>query len=228
MVEASIRTALEPSSNLWERERNALVWTVKSLTDDDELFQFVDVIPDLGLQYQPYLRSLARHPDVQLVNRLKNLLETFSYKAWEPSDHFGRRFGACCKALWTIASLSDRDWGRSNIEALHFGNVLISFLFIEPNSHLDISFTSARAMMEWSTFLAVKDRLIEAQKFVATCEADELKGQPGSAEMEDISAVLHEIFITFSGLSLLSAGGPHTISSLQPLIDDYLSEIPLR
>ncbi|KAJ7217584.1 hypothetical protein B0H12DRAFT_1153678 [Mycena haematopus] len=166
MVEATIRIALEPCSDLRERERNALVWTVKSLTEDDEFLQFVDVIPDLGRQYQHYIQSLARHPNVQLVNRLNSLLQNSYYRApdgsqWEPSGQFGRRFVACCKALWAIASLSYE--GHSNTEALHFGHVLTSFFFVPPDSDLAVYLTSARAMMEWSTFLAVNGRLIEAQ-----------------------------------------------------------------
>ncbi|KAJ7455491.1 hypothetical protein FB451DRAFT_1143803 [Mycena latifolia] len=226
MVEAIIRTALEPSSDLSERDRDALVWTVKSLTDDDELFQFVDAIPDLGPQYRRYIRSLARHPDVQLVNRIKRLLESCSYGAWAPSEHLGRRFIACYKALWAIASLSDR--GHSNTEALNFESVLTSIFFEAPNSDLAAYFTSARAIMEWSTFLAVKGRLIEARKYLVTCEADKLKGKPDSPELEDVYDGLRDIGIAFSQLSLPSTGGPHNIFSLRSLIDIYLSEIPLR
>ncbi|KAJ7127799.1 hypothetical protein C8R44DRAFT_733222 [Mycena epipterygia] len=226
MVEAIIRTALEPSSDLSARDRNALVWTMKSLTDDDELFQFVDAIPDLGPQYRRCIRSLARHPDVQLVNRIKSLLESCSYGAWAPSDHFGRRFIACYKALWAIASLSDRV--HSNTEALNFENVLTSTFFVAPNSDLAVYFTSAWAMMEWSTFLAVKGRMIEARKYLVTCEADELKGKHDSPELEDVYDVLRNIGIAFIQLSLPSTGGPHTILSLRSLIDIYLSEIPLR
>ncbi|KAF7343091.1 hypothetical protein MVEN_01739500 [Mycena venus] len=235
MVEAIFRAALEPSSDRSERDRNALVWTAKSLTDDVELERLVDAIPDLlwGPDYRRYsydscIRGLARHPDVQLVKRITSLLLTTRFDGvWSSSDHIGRRAIACYKALWAIASLSER--GQSDTKALNFENVLKSSIFIGArNSDFAVYSTSARAIMQWSTFLAVEGRLIAARENLVACEGDELKGKPNSPKLEDVCDALSDMRITFYELDLPSTRGPHTISSLCSLIDTFLSEIPFR
>ncbi|KAJ6555015.1 hypothetical protein DFH09DRAFT_1365966 [Mycena vulgaris] len=85
MVEAMSRSAMERPART-DRDFRALVWTVKSLTDDTELEPFVEAIPD-----------------VLLLSRIEALLVSCDRGLLAPEASKRRRI-TCYKALWTIAS----------------------------------------------------------------------------------------------------------------------------
>ncbi|KAJ7657735.1 hypothetical protein DFH06DRAFT_990822 [Mycena polygramma] len=74
MVEVMSRTATEYSDERQERDYKALVWTVKSLSDDAELEPFVEALADLlwgptRTSYNRHIHGLFCDPDLQLPNR---------------------------------------------------------------------------------------------------------------------------------------------------------------
>ncbi|KAJ7899011.1 hypothetical protein B0H13DRAFT_2196313, partial [Mycena leptocephala] len=112
MMEAMSRAATESSQERLERDRRALIWTVKSLADEIELEPFVEAIPDLlwgpsgrRYTYADHIRRLVQNPGVQLHNRIASLLDT-CYTGILSLDASKRRQITCYKALWAIASLA--------------------------------------------------------------------------------------------------------------------------
>ncbi|KAJ7278892.1 hypothetical protein C8J57DRAFT_1027207, partial [Mycena rebaudengoi] len=113
MAEAMVRRASESSDARAIRDQRALVWTVKSLTDEIELEPFVESIPDVlwgpngrrGL-YDKYILRLASDPEVHLVTRIEDLLRSCD-SGLLSIELKERRQITCLKALWSIASLAD-------------------------------------------------------------------------------------------------------------------------
>ncbi|KAJ6603217.1 hypothetical protein DFH09DRAFT_899035, partial [Mycena vulgaris] len=80
MVETISHRAMVASSGRNAHDVRALVWTVKSLTDDSELEAFVEAFPDVswGPQhrrhaYDDYVHTLQRSSDLQLSRLITNL-----------------------------------------------------------------------------------------------------------------------------------------------------------
>lgn len=69
MVEAMFRTAWQPSAERSQHGHNALLWTLKSLSDDVELEPFVEAIPDIVETEQPTLYLSHRLSPRQLQRR---------------------------------------------------------------------------------------------------------------------------------------------------------------
>ncbi|KAJ6453538.1 hypothetical protein C8R45DRAFT_847109 [Mycena sanguinolenta] len=112
MAEAMTRTALKTTADRSLRDQKALVWTLKSLSDDTELEPFVEAIPDLlwgpgGRRptYEDHILQLMHHPDVHLYTRVVSLLDSCNSGLLPDKDADRRRI-TCYKALWAIATLA--------------------------------------------------------------------------------------------------------------------------
>ncbi|KAJ7435327.1 hypothetical protein FB451DRAFT_1004833, partial [Mycena latifolia] len=111
MVKAMFYAATQPSDDRWARDHRALIWTMKSLADDNELEPFVDAIPDVlwGPRhrlhtYEEHFRHLTDNPELQVLFRINRLLHNCDTGLLSPEVIKHRRI-ACYKALWAIASL---------------------------------------------------------------------------------------------------------------------------
>jgi hypothetical protein len=226
MVEAMFRTAMETSQ---QRDYKALVWTMKSLADDVELEPFVEAIPDIlwgphgqRYAYQEHVRALIRNPDVQLLNRVGALLDSSHAGILSPGAS-QRRAIACYKAFWAIASLSisDQSSDQPNIaHALDLATCIRSMLrdsvnpLVHPfwyhsmlSANLDTApyFISACAMIQWSTFFAIKRHLFKLRECLVAYEGNS-NIQDSSSELEQIRSSLKRIQGMFSNLPIPS---PH-------------------
>ncbi|KAF7323570.1 hypothetical protein MKEN_00577300 [Mycena kentingensis (nom. inval.)] len=104
-------TACQPSSERDNRDSRALIWTVRSLSDDQELEAFVEAVPDaawgtsarhkLGMDY---LCEIREANDLHLPGRIMTLLER-STNGLLSTDESSRRQTACYKAIWAFASI---------------------------------------------------------------------------------------------------------------------------
>ncbi|KAJ7213588.1 hypothetical protein GGX14DRAFT_360925, partial [Mycena pura] len=116
IVEAMAKQAMEVSPARSTRDKRALVWTVKSLADDNELEPFVEAIPDVlwgpdhrRHAYVAHIQSLLHTSDLQLLGRIEGLLRSCDSGLLSQDDR-ARRQATCFKALWAISSLmSDPD-----------------------------------------------------------------------------------------------------------------------
>ncbi|KAJ6494434.1 hypothetical protein C8R45DRAFT_1135257, partial [Mycena sanguinolenta] len=81
MAEAIEQRAMEMSPARNARDRRALIWTLNSLADENELEPFVEAIPDLlwgpnGMRqaYNDHILKLLNTPDLQFFSRIVGLL----------------------------------------------------------------------------------------------------------------------------------------------------------
>ncbi|KAJ6503765.1 hypothetical protein C8R45DRAFT_1070321 [Mycena sanguinolenta] len=110
ILEAVTRKATESSPTAASRDGKALVWTVKSLSDESELELFAQAIPRtlwaLGVRreaYRAHFRSLVLNPEVALYRRLRELLD--SCDTGLPHEVRRSRLTICYQALWALATL---------------------------------------------------------------------------------------------------------------------------
>ncbi|KAJ7105906.1 hypothetical protein C8R44DRAFT_886354 [Mycena epipterygia] len=111
LIEVMTHHATTDSPERADRDCRALIWTVKSLTDDDELEPFVEAIPDViwgstGRRrlYDEQINALLRHPEVRLVDRVESLLCS-SQSSLLAADLRRHRQICCFKAIWAISCL---------------------------------------------------------------------------------------------------------------------------
>ncbi|KAJ7142041.1 hypothetical protein C8R43DRAFT_954387 [Mycena crocata] len=109
MVEVMMWDATQSSYERQERDARAIVWTVKSLTDNDELEPFVNALPDLiwgphgrRRMYDDMLNLLLDGRDIQLVTKIEGLLHSCDTGLLSTEAEAARRT-TCLRALWTIA-----------------------------------------------------------------------------------------------------------------------------
>ncbi|KAJ7656019.1 hypothetical protein DFH06DRAFT_1045974, partial [Mycena polygramma] len=123
MVEGIFRKAVEPSDERFTRDKLALIWTVKSLTDESELEPFIEAIADVITgppstrngwppttpvrtdAYDDYMRALMIDRHVQLLRRLDAFHGTCT-SGLLTLEARTRREIAACKAVWALGSLS--------------------------------------------------------------------------------------------------------------------------
>ncbi|KAJ7616151.1 hypothetical protein DFH06DRAFT_1307142 [Mycena polygramma] len=120
MVETVFRKAIEPSPHRSRRDTQALVWTVKSLADDNELEPFIEAIPDViwaadsvapdpagrrRYVYDEPMRRLGQDPNVQLFRRLR-AFEDSCFSGLLMEEVQVRRQMCVQKAKWALGCLS--------------------------------------------------------------------------------------------------------------------------
>ncbi|KAJ7447276.1 hypothetical protein B0H11DRAFT_366366 [Mycena galericulata] len=112
LSEVMTNDATRESPERADRDCRALIWTMKALTDDDELELFVEALPDViwgssgpRHSYDEQIHALLRHPDVCLIPRLEGLLRSCD-GGLLPSAHRQRRQIACLKAIWAITHMT--------------------------------------------------------------------------------------------------------------------------
>ncbi|KAJ7911215.1 hypothetical protein B0H13DRAFT_2328537 [Mycena leptocephala] len=190
MVEAMSRTAME---NTKERDQHALVWTMKSLVDEDELEPFVEAIPDLlwgpknrRQGYKDYILHLLHSCDTGI------LLETDSDK---------RRIN-CYKALWAIATLSKpTPSSEESRVAVDFSHIYHKFT-LETTDPAAPYFRSAAAMMQWSTLCYVRGQLLEHRTYLETCQVKLSNG--ANPDLSKVSSSIESVHAKFLNMVRIS------------------------
>ncbi|KAJ7105635.1 hypothetical protein C8R44DRAFT_886565 [Mycena epipterygia] len=157
---------MTPSDQRAARDERALIWTVKSLSNEEELEPFVEAIPDIlwgpswrREAYSDHFRALVCNPDVHLYERIQGLLDS-SYTGLLSSEAIKHREIACYKAMWALATLFET-------HTLKFPPTPQVF-YIEE---LDVRHcaSSALVLMQWNTFWPVRSRLIELRQYLTRC-----------------------------------------------------------
>ncbi|KAJ7657251.1 hypothetical protein DFH06DRAFT_459601, partial [Mycena polygramma] len=122
MVERVFRRAIEPSPQRSRRDMQALIWTVNSLADDDELEPFIEAIPDVlwvpdtaqltgcsvdlrRYVYDDHMRHLMTEPNLQLLRRMDDFYDNCS-SGLLSQEVRARRQICVCKAVWALGCLS--------------------------------------------------------------------------------------------------------------------------
>ncbi|KAJ6458860.1 hypothetical protein C8R47DRAFT_145479 [Mycena vitilis] len=257
MVDAMSRTAMDSTDQRLERDSKALVWTVKSLTDNVELEPFVEALPDLlwgptgrRTSYDHHIQYLLRHSDVRLLDRIGGLLISCDAGILAPNATQRRQI-TCLKALWGLASLAIQwsiplDFSAFTgsaffrdrppfSDSIPLESAFFSFMdrppfgnsFDHPEKLVTAPYiASARALMAWSTFLAVKGRLKELQDRLLACEHDAAKSIEDSQELEEIAKSFRHIVLRLSAFGILpwKSDCSSNLVDLRLQIEEYLSD----
>ncbi|KAF8198729.1 hypothetical protein K438DRAFT_1823623 [Mycena galopus ATCC 62051] len=164
MVEVMTHDAVRKSSERDERDARAMVWTVRSLTDNDELEPVLEALPDLirgpnerRRGYDDMINMLLETPDIHLVSRTEDLLRSCDSGLLPPALETHRRT-ICIKALWSIAYFVASDVSTRHIFPVFDHKILgvrwqlgDTVLFSSVNSYL----ISAHALVRWCGFCSV-------------------------------------------------------------------------
>lgn len=175
MVSAISHRAMEPSEERASRDQRALVWTLKSLADEDELEPLVESIPDLlwGPEGRRYLHDdsvmqLVTNPTVRLSARIEDLLLGCG-SGLLSDDAMIRRQVLCFKALWSIASLTDH--AASQTVAHHmFDLSLTSRVPFSQNLGVNHYAVSTRALTRWNIFCSIQNQVLETLRYIGKCQ----------------------------------------------------------
>ncbi|KAJ7657216.1 hypothetical protein DFH06DRAFT_459239 [Mycena polygramma] len=183
MVDTVFRKAIEPSPQRSSRDTRALVWTVKSLADDNELEPFLEAIPDalwlpeslavegLWEQYFPdqrrhvydnHMRRLIDNPDVHLLRRLGVFYNSSSSGLLSQAVRERRQI-CVYKAVWALGCLSVP--GQPAVPTLvsQWGDYPDAAPEVIHYAH------SAIAMQEWANMHAAQPLLDEALRCLTGC-----------------------------------------------------------
>ncbi|KAJ6556177.1 hypothetical protein B0H19DRAFT_1152092 [Mycena capillaripes] len=252
MVNAMARNALQASP---ERDRKALSWTVKSLTDNVELEAFVDAIPDLlwgphqrRYGFENHIQHLVRHPETQLLNRIVTLMNSCNTGCWSLKDCHKCRI-ICYRALWAIASLAKpiatefpNDSHITSPSQGSFSKYITPVDFSAICKHLYHGYTlhkedpiapyfiSAAAMMEWSTFCAVTGQLLQLRHRLNVYALD--VADSSTPDLPQAWSLVRAAFakLSVSGMdhiiSIYPESGSNQVAQLHQHIDALLLPLP--
>ncbi|KAJ7731718.1 hypothetical protein B0H14DRAFT_3616159 [Mycena olivaceomarginata] len=166
--------ATQSSAERTERDIKALLWTVKSMTDDTELEPFVEAIPDVLWGpagrlyiYDTLLCRLMKDPDAQLLPRIHDLI-TSSNSSLLPLPHMRRRQILCYKALWALATLSSTDESSHPLLPYEVGATDYRNIDSEVLPYA----VSANALQRWAGLRASRRLIEETSKHLNLCRAD--------------------------------------------------------
>ncbi|KAJ7132469.1 hypothetical protein C8R44DRAFT_871421 [Mycena epipterygia] len=166
MVETMTRDAIEKSTQRDERDARVIVWTVQSLTEDNELEPFVEALPDLiwgpigrRTRHDDMIKLLLDTHELQLVPRIEGLLRSCDTGLFPHDREFHRRI-TCIKALWAIAYFSVSYASPRRCFPTFNHTLLESQLNsrVNVNSH----WTSAYSLVRWSGFCSLSSLVQEA------------------------------------------------------------------
>ncbi|KAJ6597568.1 hypothetical protein DFH09DRAFT_1272236 [Mycena vulgaris] len=164
MVEVMVRHATQKSAERDQRDHRALVWTVKSLADDEELEPFIEGISAVlwstkGRRklYDERIRALVFHPEALLASRIENFLRSCNGSLLLPGVEVRRQISSL-KALWAIARLSlEEPRQRQPLES--FDIVLLHALRRSSTSAVKRHVVPTLALVQYNIYCSVASGL---------------------------------------------------------------------
>ncbi|KAJ7154053.1 hypothetical protein C8R46DRAFT_1118564, partial [Mycena filopes] len=179
MVDSVFRGATTPSIERHLRDEKALVWTVKSLTDDTELEPLLDALPDVLWDstdrrrlYDGQIRRIIDDPGSNLVVRLLDF-EYGCYSGVLPPEVATRRQISCYKAIWALSTLSTPD----DVVHIPFRSV------VPPDPEVGPYFSSARAVQAWTRLARAKVPLDRILALLKTYISAATTNQPPNSDL---------------------------------------------
>ncbi|CAK5278547.1 unnamed protein product [Mycena citricolor] len=176
MVDAMKSEALHP---LVKTETRALAWTVRSLSDDEELEKLVEGLPQTLWNsdtnkprsvYQALFQSLLRDPEVHLGQRLADFMAGSNSNLLEHKDRVRRQLSVL-RAIWAICAFS-----------LHTGSPLQSPIG-EANVHNALLGSKFLSSPDMQSMLPDVSALIRLNKIESRSQG-EASAQPRDSDTE--------------------------------------------
>ncbi|KAF7291918.1 hypothetical protein MIND_01217200 [Mycena indigotica] len=158
LVDNMIKHAVTPSADRHERDVAALLWTVGSLSDDNELQAFVEGIPDAiwgpEKQHSNNVALMTRLRDSTEANLSLRITELWRSRedGFLSSDVAETRGVACLKAFWALCSIPAPIKFPSVLEAIPSDFDPLDLWAIYPTYMPGDSslYVSIRTMASWS------------------------------------------------------------------------------
>ncbi|KAJ7668818.1 hypothetical protein DFH06DRAFT_208026 [Mycena polygramma] len=240
MVEMVFRKAMEPSLHRSSRDTQALIWTVKSLADDNELQPFVEAIPDViwvadstsGVAsgrryvYDEQMRHLMQHPNVQLLRRLKAFAHSCSGLLTE--EERGRRQVCFSKAVWALGCLSTPGGPPFPLSSSAPGQR--KDFVDQPSPQVLLCTISADAIVQWANMRAAQPLLDDALRLFAECPTDTMN--TGFDSTAPVFTLLSQCFSKLAEYRIsasFSVPSPFYDTSsrawLRPQVHDFVQQI---
>ncbi|KAJ7608915.1 hypothetical protein DFH06DRAFT_189829, partial [Mycena polygramma] len=202
MVESVFRTAMEYSEERSKRDQNALVWTVQSLADDNELEPFIEAIPDViwapkssadvygnspdayrRYVYDDHMRRLMNDPRIILLRRLHAFGDT-CYRGILAPEVRKRRQIALYKAVWALGCLSTPGQLPFRLIRSHWEE--------RADPEVCLYHSSAVCMQRWANLCAAQNLLDETSRQLMICKRAILaKQSPDKARLSEMVLRLH-------------------------------------
>ncbi|THU91899.1 hypothetical protein K435DRAFT_222079 [Dendrothele bispora CBS 962.96] len=148
----------ESMMNPLGRDQQALVYTLNSLTDDEELLPFIESIPDvvcgpngIRISNREMLMPLvhSRNPDVNIISRISELIQRTSH--WPDGPRRSQSWSACGRALWSLAFMLIQgpkvqpQLEQDNYSIYFFDHKTIALL-LDKTSCFEFSFSAVAAI----------------------------------------------------------------------------------
>ncbi|KAJ7150756.1 hypothetical protein C8R46DRAFT_1229690 [Mycena filopes] len=176
IVQALARAATEPSPERQARDQHALIWTVKSLSDDRELEPFVEAIPDIlwapngrRYGYTHLLRNILSKPELGLYARISGLFASCETGLLSPAAAKRRRI-ICYKAVWAITTvLNSAESTQAFLRSIGAWASLSSR--VEDDPELLHFARSLEVLVQWRSFQMDKLRLEKDLQYLMDCQA---------------------------------------------------------
>jgi hypothetical protein len=161
MVEVMKQDAVRKSSERDERDARVMVWTVRSLTDNNELDPVAEALPDLiwgpngrRRAYDDMINMLLDTPDIHLVPRLEGLLRSCDSGLLAPAVETYRRI-ICIKALWSIAYFVASDVSTRHSFPVFEHKTLKAQLSGGASTLVKLHLTSTYSLVQWCGFCSI-------------------------------------------------------------------------
>ncbi|KAJ7668806.1 hypothetical protein DFH06DRAFT_1182529 [Mycena polygramma] len=187
MVTGVFRKATERSRQRTSRDTQALVWTVKSLADDNELEPFIEAIPDViwvpdttssgrrRYVYDEQMRHLMQDRNVQLFQRLR-AFEDGCFSPLLTEELRSRRRICVHKAVWALGSLSVPGMPPFLPSSSEPGDRFNPPSGPRPTSQVLAYTISADAIVRWANMRAAQPLLDEALRRLVECRTELMGG----------------------------------------------------
>ncbi|KAJ7670852.1 hypothetical protein DFH06DRAFT_142693 [Mycena polygramma] len=187
MVAGIFQKAIERSRQRTSRDTQALVWTVKSLADDNELEPFIEAIGDViwvpdttsfgrrRYVYDKQMRHLMQDRNVQLFQRLR----AFEDGCFSPllTDELRSRRRICVhKAVWALGTLSAPGMPPFLPSSSEPGDRFNPPSGPRPTSQVLAYTISADAIVRWANMRAAQPLLDEALRRLVECRTELMGG----------------------------------------------------
>ncbi|KAF7347094.1 hypothetical protein MVEN_01463400 [Mycena venus] len=175
LVEVMVYDATRESKERTKRDIHALLWTIRSLTDDDELAPFIEGIPGAlwspdgrRFVHEPLIFTLLDDPEVRLDHRLGDFLRGCESGLLDPNVKLHRQV-SCLKAIWALAGLATTSpLDESFRQPLRDFDA--SVLYVEDNE-LAPYWISAQAVLGWTFFCDFSVALERARLLLISWQA---------------------------------------------------------
>ncbi|KAJ6449985.1 hypothetical protein C8R45DRAFT_849372, partial [Mycena sanguinolenta] len=207
MFDVMLHDATDKSEGRARRDGRAMVWALKSLTDDDELEPFLEAL--LELVWSPNGRrrgydnmiNMLLESDLHLIPRIEALLRDSDNGLTAPDVQLRRRI-FCIKALWALACFSvSESSARQSFPT--FDHTVLASQMVSTSTDVAQALlpylTSAYAMVRCSDFcslLAFVRRVMENGK-ISPIQLKQVQMRAADLSFPAFSSVLEDLIQSY-------------------------------